>query len=283
MAETVSGPDFLCIGQQKAGTTWLYDQLAAHPSFWMPPVKELHYFNKGLRPRARSGKSERPGEEQRRKRDVSPPDQQFAEAAQKVFGTSFDFPGYRALFAPKGALISGDITPGYSVLDRSEIDRIAAALPDAKILLLVRDPLQRLWSMFRMQVAQKDFDAAVLQDWSQLKTLIEKKGTRTRSFATRLWKDWTAAAGPERVSFYFFDDIAAEPARVRAAIIDRLGGDPAQPSAIPLDYNRHVFGEKLPMTDTIRGHLVSHFREELLAGAEIFGGHAKEWARRYGL
>src|SRR5437762_2155968 len=38
-------PDFLCIGAQKAGTTWLYQQLESHPDFWMPPFKELHYLN----------------------------------------------------------------------------------------------------------------------------------------------------------------------------------------------------------------------------------------------
>ena len=39
------GPDFICIGAQKAGTRWLFDQLAFHPGFWMPPIKELHYLN----------------------------------------------------------------------------------------------------------------------------------------------------------------------------------------------------------------------------------------------
>src|SRR5262245_10957802 len=42
-------PDFLCVGAQKGGTTWLYWQLDSHPDFWMPPVKELHYFDKPKR------------------------------------------------------------------------------------------------------------------------------------------------------------------------------------------------------------------------------------------
>jgi hypothetical protein len=47
LAQRASGPDFMCIGAQKAGSRWLYDQLALHPSFWMPPIKELqlHYFD----------------------------------------------------------------------------------------------------------------------------------------------------------------------------------------------------------------------------------------------
>ena len=42
-------PDFLCVGAQKAGTSWLYQQLEPHPDFWMPPVKELHYFDQPTR------------------------------------------------------------------------------------------------------------------------------------------------------------------------------------------------------------------------------------------
>src|ERR1700749_4313420 len=38
-------PDFLCIGAQKAGTTWLDSNLRRHPDVWLPPLKELHYFN----------------------------------------------------------------------------------------------------------------------------------------------------------------------------------------------------------------------------------------------
>src|SRR2546423_15689927 len=41
-----AGPDFICIGAQKAGTGWLYEQLRNHPDFWMPPMKELHYFDR---------------------------------------------------------------------------------------------------------------------------------------------------------------------------------------------------------------------------------------------
>ena len=40
------GPDFLIIGAQRAGTTWLHRVLRQHPSLWLAPVKELHYFDK---------------------------------------------------------------------------------------------------------------------------------------------------------------------------------------------------------------------------------------------
>ncbi len=45
-------PDFLCVGAQKGGTSWLYQQLASHPDFWMPPIKEVRYFDKLSRTKA---------------------------------------------------------------------------------------------------------------------------------------------------------------------------------------------------------------------------------------
>lgn len=38
-------PDFLLIGAQKAGTTWLSSMLRQHPDIYIPPSKELHFFN----------------------------------------------------------------------------------------------------------------------------------------------------------------------------------------------------------------------------------------------
>src|SRR5204862_8294166 len=43
------GIQFLGIGAQKAGTTWLYEMLRLTPEVWMPPVKELHYFSRSPR------------------------------------------------------------------------------------------------------------------------------------------------------------------------------------------------------------------------------------------
>ena len=41
-------PDFIGIGAQKSATTWLWTQLHRSPSVAMPPIKELHYFDRQL-------------------------------------------------------------------------------------------------------------------------------------------------------------------------------------------------------------------------------------------
>ena len=40
------GPDFICLGAQKAGTAWLSQCLQAHPNLWNPGIKELHFFDR---------------------------------------------------------------------------------------------------------------------------------------------------------------------------------------------------------------------------------------------
>ena len=41
----------LCIGAQKAGTTWLADYLRDHPEVHLPPVKEVHFFDARFAPK----------------------------------------------------------------------------------------------------------------------------------------------------------------------------------------------------------------------------------------
>ena len=41
--------DFLGIGVQKSATSWLFKNLKNHPDIWMPPRKELHYFDRDLK------------------------------------------------------------------------------------------------------------------------------------------------------------------------------------------------------------------------------------------
>ena len=45
MSRLKNAPDFLGVGMQKAGTSWLYEQLRNHPDAWLPKRKELHFFD----------------------------------------------------------------------------------------------------------------------------------------------------------------------------------------------------------------------------------------------
>ena len=110
-------PDFVVIGAQKSGTSFFYRLLVGHPLVRAAAVKEVHFF-----------------------------DQQFAE------GPSW----YRRCFPqPKRKngheTITGEATP-YYLFDPHVPERMAETVPEAKLIALLRNPVDRAYSHYRMQL-----------------------------------------------------------------------------------------------------------------------------------
>ena len=290
----------------KAGTGWLYDQLDAHPDFWMPPVKELVYLHQespklifvdedgapvqrrkmraALR-RAGSPVETRSQSGERRVHRVvlDERDTGFLKYASTGKNKPMDLEFYAGLFHFKGALKSGDITPPYCNLEGETIARVAQRFPAMKVLLLVRDPVARVWSRICMSHTTQGFDTALLADEAGFRSHITSTHKLGGLSATQTYLRWRERAPHSEFRFFFFDDLAREPARVRAEILQFLGADPEKQSgAIAPDYNRKA-KEKLEMTPLARAVLVEHFRGELKASAEAFAGPARAWPQLYGL
>ena len=117
-------PDFLIAGVPKAGTTALHAALARHPGLFLPSVKEPKFFLSDGPPPATGG----PGDVQ--------------TYQEHVWRRS----DYEALFepAPPGTA-KGEATPFY-LYDHGAHERIARLLPDARLILLLRDPVDRAHS-----------------------------------------------------------------------------------------------------------------------------------------
>jgi Sulfotransferase family len=120
-------PQFVIAGAPKAGTTALHAALATHPGLYLSPVKEPKFYLTDGRPPPRS-------------RHRGPGD---AHSAQEWVWRRED---YLALFdaAPPSA-VRGESTPFY-LYDRAAHARLAADVPDVKVVLVVRDPVDRAWS-----------------------------------------------------------------------------------------------------------------------------------------
>ena len=118
-------PEFFVIGAPKAGTTALHAALDRHPQLYLSPVKEPKFFLGDERPPTRVGG---PGD---------------AHSAREWTWRRDD---YEALFdaAPPGAL-RGESTPFY-LYDPDAHDRIRALVPGAKLIVVVRDPIDRAYS-----------------------------------------------------------------------------------------------------------------------------------------
>jgi hypothetical protein len=120
----VALPDFFVAGVPKAGTTALHTALARHPSLFMSPVKEPKFFLTDGPPPAEGG----PGD---------------LTTYQEHIWRRED---YEALFdgAPPGAP-RGESTPFY-LFSREAQQRIRALTPDARLIVVLRDPVERAHS-----------------------------------------------------------------------------------------------------------------------------------------
>ena len=102
-------PHFLGVGTQKGGTSSLYHLLKQHPDIYLPDNKELHYFTK------------------------------FYERGDAWYRQQFEA-------APAG-LLRGEITP-YYLFHEAVPARIHALRKDMKIIVLLRNPVERTLSQY---------------------------------------------------------------------------------------------------------------------------------------
>jgi Sulfotransferase family len=292
LQDAPSGPDFLCVGAQKAGTGWLYEQLRDHPDFWMPPVKELHFFDRTTGsdealpersvPYARKNE-ERIDIARLRARDDR--DRRFLDQFTILWARDApDLNEYARLFESKGHLISGDITPGYSILPESRVAKIVSRFPTTSVIFLARDPVERAWSQLSMYIRRGLIARFDPNNLEQITQHLKRPEIFSRSCPSETVRRWQHHVSPDRFRVFFFDDLKRDPVHLRSSIITVLGGDPNKRSdVLPPDYNPKAEKQKLPLSESVRAHLARFFEDELRACAVELGGPAMEWPKRYGL
>jgi hypothetical protein len=270
-------PDFLCVGAQKAGTTWLYHQLNCHPEFWMPTVKELHYLDEMSHSRLPSSAIWR----EAAVRDQR--DQRFVDAMRALCSKGFfDLRGYGRLFAPKGELLSGDIGPVSSVVPEEMIAAIMDYFPQLKIVFIARDPVEQVWSALSMAVRNGNLPPFDVNDPRVIAEHLFHPDILCRSFPSMIVARWRRHVPPTQLGLWFFDDLQAGAAKVRAEILRFLGADPEK-SRTRADERINEERKKLPMSAEVREQIARFFARELRACASELGGAAVDWPARYGL
>jgi hypothetical protein len=144
-------PDFLIIGAQKAGTTSLYQYLVRHPDIESATVKEVHFFDlkygKGL----------------------------------AWYSRFFPSEGRRqARLAQTKELVTGEATP-YYLFHPHVPERVARSLPGIKLIVLLRNPIDRAYSHYHHAVRHGfeslDFEQAIASETDRLAPEIERLTT----------------------------------------------------------------------------------------------------------
>jgi hypothetical protein len=183
-------PNLFVIGAMKAGTTTVYHTLRQHPQIFMSPVKEPQFF-------------------------IEEPEGgwQGPDAHNTQRRTRAE---YAALFDDAGdASIRGEASPVY-LCDPGAMARIHDQVPDARIVAILRHPVDRAYSAYLMKrrhgYERLEFDAALAEESRRI-----SQGWRYAWHYAALGRYHVQL---ERVYAHF------SPAQVRVVFYDDLANDP---------------------------------------------------------
>lgn len=221
---------FLIAGVQKGGTTALFDYLLDYPDVALSKVKEAHFFDDEAR-------------------DWSRPD--YAE--------------YEAQFPSADDRPCGEATPIYTYWPGS-LERIRAYNPGMRLILVLRDPVQRAWSHWRMEYARgaetQPF-AWCIREGRQRLFAAEPWGHHRefsyveRGFYGEQLERLYALFPREQVLVLRSEDLRADPAPALASVRAFLGLAPAAP---PAPREVHV-GARMDFPSTLTEADVAYLRE----------------------
>ncbi len=289
-------PDFIGIGAQKAGSTWLNSQLKMCSDVWLPPVKELHYFDGGLRQveaekqkrgpwetnirETLRGHREKGGQlKQRLRRHLKRRD--FGALRWEMrwkFGRRND-EWYCRLFDEAGSdRVCGEITPEYAVLAEEAVHRMARLNPRLKVILFVRDPLDRAWSALRF-AASRGVVNVDLGSADEVGKFLVLPGTLRRSDYLETLRIYARVLPPEQILIGFFDAITEAPAELMAGICRFLEVKEfrAREKRLQRVVNRSPARKLAPgVIETVRGA----YEPEAERQAAVLGGYAVDWLSR---
>lgn len=229
-------PTFIGIGTQRAGTTFLHTLLSRHEEIYMPTTgndrygKEIHFFNSTVQYEG--------------------------------------FADYEAHFAdadPSKHKAMGEITPAYVTMPKYLVEQVARYLgKDTKIILVVRDPVERVISHFKMTETrfhrQEISDDLISLD--RVARFTNEPLCRLRTEYRRAWQIWSDVFGKDNVLVVSYEDMTRDTANTLRRIFAHIGVDTAMAEPIAATAER-VYGSKgeFKLEPGVRGYLAERWRD----------------------
>ena len=225
-------PDFLCIGAQKAGTSWFHQVFCERPDVWAPPFKEVHFFDykfdkentkwvkKYIIEKVEFAKAIH-------LKRTSNPDSVYLQYLDSIIQPPIlNGNWYKEIFsyAPKKA-ICFETTPAYSSLPEEGVRFISQFLTRTKFIYIVRDPYERAISQIKMNIFRSKTFPSSEEEWFDLvnQPLVQQRG----DFRTHILR-WSKHFNQSRLLFLPFNQIKEEPEQVLGSAeqfleLDRFG------------------------------------------------------------
>lgn len=226
-------PNFLIIGAAKCGTTALYNYLDQHPEIFMSPVKEPRFFAlEGEKPNFQ-GPADPWGINRCRYTDIEP---------------------YRDLFEDvSGEKVIGEASTLYLYSEKAP-ERISHHVPDAKLVAVLRNPVERAYSAFTFMVRDgreplSDFARALSEEEARI---ADNWGPeyhyRRRGFYFPQLKRYFDRFDRGRIQVHLYEDFRSDPAGVARSIFRFLEVD--YDFAPDVSANHNVSG--IPKSETLQ-------------------------------
>lgn len=197
----MSLPDFLIIGTQRGGTTSLWEYLRAHPDVVIFKTrKEIHFFD-------------------------------------KKWGRGLEF--YRQQFpSKKGKQITGEATPNYLFYEKA-LPRIKAMFPKIKIIILLRNPIERAWSHYLLMRNQGkehlSFGKALKVEKRRIKQsreALQDFSYRSRGIYIEQIKRWFSAFPREQFLVIKSENFFSNPKKIYEEVLKFLNLRPYIPNVV---------------------------------------------------
>ena len=211
-------PDFLILGAAKSGTTALYEYLMQHPQVFMSTPKEPHYWALGEAPLTFTD----PGDGQRIRRRAI-----------------LDRPSYEALFArATPGQVCGEASVSSLYYERTAA-RIAAEMPGARLIAMLRQPADRAYSGYHF-MAMRGYERLPLADALAAEPQRRADGwhhmwhyRHMGMYADQIAR-FQAHFPAEQLRVVVYDDFARDPQAVLRDVFEFIGVDPTfQPGRVP--------------------------------------------------
>ncbi len=200
-------PNFLIFGVQKAGTTSIYDYLRQHPQVYVSPRKETDFL--GCEPLAESVAAALPDSER------------LTRGGRKRILTLKD---YQSLFdGASNEVAIGEASPNYLFLHEKVVPQIQKHVPDAKLIAVLRNPVDRAYSDYLMHVREVIGNQKSLAQ--QVQSSPKSSHTLLKGRYYEGVKHFLEAFGPDQVKIFLYDDLQADSDRFMQQLYDFIGVD----------------------------------------------------------
>jgi hypothetical protein len=227
-------PNFFLVGAPKAGTTSLYRYLAQHPQVYMSPVKEPAFFAPDLAEYKRGlGVADA----------ISPEFQAYLDGplTERRDGVINQWEQYLKLFKNVTSEIAvGEASSNY-LGSRSAPVSIHERIPHAKIIMILRDPVDRLFSQYS-QAAARGHAAGDFLGWVGEQQINEGLGPETlgaiwNGFYAKHLQRYLAVFPADQIKVVMYEEYSSQPEAVFREVFEFIEVDPSVPIDVVQRHN----------------------------------------------